>query len=937
MDPMDVLATLLGCLVATASASVSRSVKLPGEIVLGGLFPIHEKGEHAPCSPAFYDRGLQRLEAMLFAIDRINADPVLLPHIRLGVNILDTCSRDSYALNQSLEFIRASINTIDTSGFECSDGREPRRKYAHMPVANLLRLFGIPQISPASTAKTLSDKTRFDLFARTVPPDNYQAMALVDILLSFNWSYVSTVSSEGSYGEDGIEAFRQAAAERNICIAVNEKVPHNANDTIFNEIIQRLTRKPQAKGVILFTRAEDARGMLAAARRRNQTDSFYWLASDGWGIQQKLVEGLEDVAQGAVTLELDSSVLKEFDLYMLNRTPDNNFRNPRDLLIVGCSVRLSSSTLNPRFEDFWEQTFQCKLPRNLEKMAVNEIPVTAGPEAKPVKPCDPSLRLSPSNGYIQDSKVQFVVAAVYAFAHALENLYRDVCSRKERRVCQAMKTFDGSRFYRDYLLKVNFIGEMSLRSGFPRSKLRDLPRSEKILLGTLRKKLFPAKEISPQTKGDSISVLDNMAGSEVKFDASGDGPARYKIMNFQKMPRIPHFEYKEVGSWADGKLIMDPKEVVWKKGSRVFPSSVCSLPCGIGEVKYMQQGETCCWYCYRCQQWEFLADEFTCQDCGFGNWPHENKTGCYALTRQYMQWTSPFALIPIAISCAGILLTLAVIAVFVRYKETPLVRASGRELSFMLLAGILISYLNTFLLLAKPSPLFCGLQRFGIGTGFSIIYSALLTKTNRISRIFDSASKSARRPSFISPRSQLIITCSLISVQLLATVVWMIVEPPGTRDDFPDRMQAILKCRIKDLSFLVSLVYNMMLITTCTVYAVKTRKIPENFNESKFIGFTMYTTCIIWLAFVPIYFGTGNSFEIQTTTLCVAISLSASVCLVCLYSPKIYIIVFHPDKNVRKLTMNSATYKKAPSSTSQAATTAVTVLTSVNYGSCSDL
>ena len=47
-----------------------------------------------------------------------------------------------------------------------------------------------------------------------------------------------------------------------------------------------------------------------------------------------------------------------------------------------------------------------------------------------------------------------------------------------------------------------------------------------------------------------------------------------------------------------------------------------------------------------------------------------------------------------------------------------------------------------------------------------------------------------------------------------------------------------------------------------SVYAVKTRNLPENFNEAKFIGFTMYTTCIIWLAFVPIYFGTGNSFEV---------------------------------------------------------------------------
>jgi len=67
----------------------------------------------------------------------------------------------------------------------------------------------------------------------------------------------------------------------------------------------------------------------------------------------------------------------------------------------------------------------------------------------------------------------------------------------------------------------------------------------------------------------------------------------------------------------------------------------------------------------------------------------------------------------------------------------------------------------------------------------------------------------------------------------------------------------------KDQWFLLSLVYNMFLIVVCTVYAVKTRKIPENFNESKHIGFTMYTTCVIWLGFVPIYFGTHNTFQVR--------------------------------------------------------------------------
>lgn len=323
-----------------------------------------------------------------------------------------------------------------------------------------------------------------------------------------------------------------------------------------------------------------------------------------------------------------------------------------------------------------------------------------------------------------------------------------------------------------------------------------------------------------------------------------------------------------------------------------------------------QQGDTCCWICDSCEAYEYVYDEFTCRDCGPGYAPYPDKLSCFSLKVEYMRWDSIFAIVPLIMASIGIITTLIVIYLYIKNHDTPLIRASGRELSYMLLFGILVCYLNTFVLLAKPTIFSCIVQRFGIGVGFSIIYGALLTKTNRISRIFDSASKSAQRPKYISPKSQVIITTSLIAIQSIITIIWMAVEQPGTRYYYPDRTQVILKCKIQDMSFLFSQLYNMVLITICTVYAVKTRKIPENFNESKFIGFTMYTTCIIWLAFIPIYFGTGNSYEIQITTLSVSISLSASVALVCLYSPKVYILVFHPDKNIRKLTMNSAAYRK---------------------------
>lgn len=89
--------------------------------------------------------------------------------------------------------------------------------------------------------------------------------------------------------------------------------------------------------------------------------------------------------------------------------------------------------------------------------------------------------------------------------------------------------------------------------------------------------------------------------------------------------------------------------------------------------------------------------------------------------------------------------------------------------------------------------------------------------------------------------------------------------------------------------------FDFFLIAMCTLYAFKTRNVPENFNEAKFIGFTMYTTLVIWVAFVVIYF----SSEHKVTTMSLCISFSALFALFLLFFPRCYIIIFKPEKNNR--------------------------------------
>jgi len=98
------------------------------------------------------------------------------------------------------------------------------------------------------------------------------------------------------------------------------------------------------------------------------------------------------------------------------------------------------------------------------------------------------------------------------------------------------------------------------------------------------------------------------------------------------------------------------------------------------------------------------------------------------------------------------------------------------------------------------------------------------------------------------------------------------------------------------------LAYNMLLVVVCPVYAVKARHVPKNFNETRSVAFTRNTTCIVWLAFLHMHYSIGNNFEMQISTLCVAISLSASIAIIYLHASKVYIIVFLLEYNVRKLT-----------------------------------
>lgn len=68
-------------------------------------------------------------------------------------------------------------------------------------------------------------------------------------------------------------------------------------------------------------------------------------------------------------------------------------------------------------------------------------------------------RIGKDSSYEQEGKVQFVVDAVYAMAHALHSMHKDLCPGKVG-LCSKMETINGTLLLK-YIRHVNFTGGCS--------------------------------------------------------------------------------------------------------------------------------------------------------------------------------------------------------------------------------------------------------------------------------------------------------------------------------------------------------------------------------------------------------------------------------------------------------------------------------------------
>ena len=812
-------------------------------LVLGGLFPVHEM-EDDSCG-AIYDLGVQTLEAMVLATQMINDNASLLPGVTLAFEIRDTCTLQNTALEQSLNYIiernlRIGLDTKKGAILGISGVVGAALSKVSTPVATLLRLFQIPQISYASTASSLSDKTVYDYFFRTVPPDSLQAQAMVDIIEYFNWTYVIAMHTDDIYGREGIKAFIDEFDNRNStqkCVATpfSIEIDTKAKDEDFDHAVEIINQNwiRNATVVVLFVQEATAVGVLEAVSRKQKTDpefalkNFTWIGSDGWG--EVIPSKVHEIAHGSLSIVHNSFKSDKFDKYFQSLHPLNN-------------------SGNPWFDEYWESVFNCTLDGQ------------PGLEYS----CDIAIQtLSREAGYKQNSYVTSTINAVYAFAYAIHNMQQDLCNGGPG-LCENIS---------------------DITSG-------GVTIERKRLLDYLH----------------SVSFSSDGSDEIINFDSNGDYQQGGFIIKNLKQSSEGQFFFDTVGYWDEIPMNRTAHleifgEIEWSHGLGYdeIPESVCSYPCGSGEYQIpIADQAACCWECRPCLGTNAISTGLSCIECEHGYVPNESKTECNAVQPSYLRWSDWLSYVILILTSIGIVVSAAVAVIFIAYHKHELVKASSRELSAVLLTGIMLSYVFPFFFIMMPSPWTCAVRRFGVGFCFALCYSALLVKTNRIHRIFNRSSGSLQSPPLVSPLSQLFFTTLLVSIQIVIAIVWLTIERPSAMYVYSKSRIELICGESPIIGQLITLGYNFLLLLITIYFAFRARKVPQNFNEARFINLTVYSLFILWLAFILTYYATASLGTIyQTGSLMIAIILNATVTLCSLFVPKVYFLYsqLHKDHN----------------------------------------
>ncbi|XP_056425653.1 extracellular calcium-sensing receptor-like [Hyla sarda] len=822
-----------------------------GDVLLGGIFPLHlsqgtqteifTKPPGSHYCQRFSFRSFRWILAFLFAVEEVNRRPGMLPNLTLGAAVMDSCSEARGAIGGASWLLFGSAE--GPLNYRCLGS--PSRLAAVLgdaggeaavSVANILALYNYPQINYFTPPSQLSNRFVFPSSLSVAPTLSSQTKGIVRLLQVFGWSWVG-ILFQATSSSSLVQTFLEELEATGACLAFWETLPSEASpeDT---KHVSAVIRRSTANVVVVFSLEAYLNPVLLELAHNGDTRDRVWLTTDAWSTSPSLVDSqLSIILRGSLGLVLRKGAAPGFKEFVFGLHP-SHYNN------------------HPFFKEFWEEAFSCQWVIGRDN-ASQTFPLAPSPSlTKPLctESEDPATLQIFSD--IEDLRVTYnVYKAVLMVAKTLINMA--ACTQIEKALigshCVEMLNFTPWQLF--YFLR--------------RVRLK----------GNIEDDLY--------------------------FDSLGNAPAIYDIINWQE-EQSGGANWVTVGSYESGDqlghdLLINLSAIQWGGKFEQIPISVCSKKCRPGFWKVPRLGKPhCCFDCIPCAAGEISnqTNAIDCFLCPEEEWPNLAHDQCLPREVELLTLSEPLGMCLGCTSILGSILPAIVLFLFIKNRETPLVRANNCSLSFILLVALAFSFLCPLLLLAPPGDQTCLFRQAAFGILFTLCISCLLAKTIIVVLAFRANQPGSLKVP-MGPLWPIFFAMLCTSIQFVLCCSWFSVDPPFIEHDAKTHLgKFVIQCNY-GLGFWFMLGYLGLLSTICFMVAFLARKLPGAFNEATYITFSMLVFLIVWISFVPAYLSTKGKLAVATEIF--AILSSSAGLLFCIFTPKVYIILLKPQLNTRAM------------------------------------